>query len=144
MSTYWLGKNPKAKLSDSQVKLIHPHVDIAISAGGSNVVKCTVTVKDSSGNIITGVHKMDLIVTDSATNLTLTANSASGSLSATTGTILKAHTAKKHVTFITASTGIAEFTLTDTAKHEGELFAVFHGGGPGYAISSPTVTASYG
>tara|TARA_R100000808_G_C2130311_1_gene139651 strand:+ start:340 stop:774 length:435 start_codon:yes stop_codon:yes gene_type:complete len=144
MSSYWLGKNPKAKLTDSQITLLHPTVDVAISAGASNVVTCTVTVKDSSGNTLAGVHKMDMIVTDSATNLTLTGTSASGSLAATTGTVLKAHTAKKHVTFITANTGIAEFTLTDTGKTEGELFAVFHGGGPGYSISSPTVTASYG
>jgi len=98
-------------------------VTIAIAASQTtDGIEATLTVKDRAGNTVTGLHVLEVWVSDDADGGGLTATSASGALTATTGVILTALTAKKHVKLTTADTGIAVLLLVDSANTAGERF----------------------
>lgn len=94
--------------------------DIAftIAAGGANVSEITIAPTDVSGNVITGVHNLIVILSDAATGVGLTATSASGTVQAKTasGTDLAALTAKKALAVQTLADGTYTLEITDTAK----------------------------
>lgn len=102
-------------------------VTIAYAAGtGTDNLVCTLTVKDAAGATIDAVHRLEVFITDDDIGGVLTSTSASGALTATTGSILTALTAKKHVIITTAATGIAVLDLVDSANTAGERFCVVH------------------
>jgi hypothetical protein len=117
---------------------------VALAAGAANSVDCTITVKDAAGATIAAPHVLEVWISRAATGIGLTSTAASGSLTASTGSIHTALTAKKHVSLITAATGIAVLNLVDTAKTEGEYFCVKIPRSGKVVASSATVTASYG
>lgn len=92
-------------------------VTIAIAASETtDGMDITVTAKDAAGATLTGVHEFTMIASDAATGIGLTADAFSGDLTATTGTILGALTAKKAWRIQTAATGIFAATLVDSAN----------------------------
>lgn len=94
--------------------------DIAftIAAGGANVSEITIAVTDIGGNTIAGVYALDIILSDAATGVGLTATSASGTVQAKTasGTDLGVLTAKKALRVNTLADGTYILEITDTAK----------------------------
>ena len=120
------------------------NVTIVLAAGATNSVDATITVTDKDGVAIPGIHALDVWVSDDANGSGLTATAASGALTASTGVILTALTAKKHVKLTTAATGIAVLNLVDSAKTQGERFVVTNPGNGRPVVSAPTVTATYG
>ena len=94
--------------------------DIAftIAAGGANVSEITIAPTDVSGNVITGVHNLTVILSDAATGVGLTGTSASGTVQAksASGTDLAALTAKKALAVQTLANGTYILEITDTAK----------------------------
>ncbi len=120
-------------------------VTVAIAAGAANSVNATFTVVDGAGTTIAAVHALEvLIARTAAATAGLTATGASGNLTASTGAILTALTAKKHVTLVTAASGIAVLNLVDAAKTEGEYFIAKNPVNGRLHASAATVTASYG
>jgi hypothetical protein len=89
---------------------------IALAAGAANVMGITVTAKDAEGVTVARPVNFEMWMSEDTGGVGLTADSYSGALAATGGAVLTALTAKKHVIAATAATGIATFTLTDTAK----------------------------
>lgn len=88
---------------------------VALSAGtATNAMLATITMLDNAGNTATGVHAFEFYFSESSTGQGLTADTYSGNLTANTGTILTAITAKKHVLGVTATTGIAVLQIVDT------------------------------
>ena len=85
-------------------------------------IEATFTVLDGEGVAIAAIHNLECWISDDADGSGLTATSASGALTAATGTILSAHTAKKHVSANTAATGILTLLLVDSANTAGERF----------------------
>ena len=119
-------------------------VSVAISAGAANTTTATISVL-RNGVIVPGVFPIEAFISRSATGQGLTATAASGALTATTGAILTALTAKKHVLGVTDLTGLLVLSLVDTAKTAGEYFCAFTpGGNTPIVVAGPTVTASYG
>lgn len=76
----------------------------------------TITVKDLSGATVAAAHQLEIWMSESAVGAGLTGDAYSGDLTATTGAILSAHTAKKHWSVATAATGIFAATLVASAN----------------------------
>lgn len=92
-------------------------VTVAIAASETtDGMDITVTVKDAAGATIAAVHALDLWMSEAATGIGLTADTYSGTLTASTGAILTTLTAKKHFSVVTAATGIFVGTLVDSAN----------------------------
>jgi len=116
----------------------------ALVAGTTNTTTCTISVKDEAGNAVTGIHTLNVWVSDDADGNGLTATAASGTLTATAGTILTAVTAKKHIIANTSATGVLTLALVDSAKTQGERFCVTDPFTSQIVVGAATVTASYG
>ena len=101
------------------------NVTIAYAASvTTDGLEATLTVVDAAGTAIDAVHQLEVFITDDDIGGVLTSTAASGTLTATTGAILTALTAKKHVSITTAATGIAVLLLVDSANTAGERFIV--------------------
>lgn len=119
-------------------------VSVTLAAGATNSFDATITVKDSAGNTIAAPYALEVYISHSATGQGLTTTAASGALTASTGAILTALTAKKHVSLVTAATGIAVLNLVDSAKTAGEYVVVKNPTTGAIVISAATVTGTYG
>jgi hypothetical protein len=117
---------------------------IALAAGAANTMTATIQVKDAKGANVLAPTVLEAFISTSATGQGLTATAASGSLTATTGAILTALTAKKHVKAITDANGALVLSLVDSAKTAGEYVVVRNPSGGGIKVSSASVTGSYG
>lgn len=97
---------------------------IALAAGATDTMTITITLKDGFGNAFGQRHRVEVYLSDVSTGASLTNSSYSGALTATTGSILTAHTAKKHVTAVTNASGVLVLSLVDTAKPATEYVVV--------------------
>lgn len=92
-------------------------VTVALAASATtDGMDITITMKDSSGATVAAAHAIEFWMSENANCIGLTADTYSGTLTAGTGSILTAFTAKKHVSLVTAATGIAVLTLVDSAN----------------------------
>lgn len=89
-------------------------IDIALTAGASNVMTITITVEDAAGVAIDAVHELEWWISDAATGIGLTADSFSGDVATTTGTEWEERTSKKHYTGLTDVNGVLVATVEDT------------------------------
>ncbi len=117
---------------------------VTLAAGAANSFNATITAKDKDGNAILGRHVLEVYVTNDAEGDGLTATAASGALTASTGVVLTALTAKKHIKAITDANGVLVLNLVDTAKTQGERIVVVIPRDGRTVVSDPTVTATYG
>jgi hypothetical protein len=106
-------------------------------------IEATLTVVDKNGTAIPAIHTLECYISDDADGSGLTATSASGALTAATGTILTALTAKKHVIVNTAATGIATLLLVDIANTADERFCVKHPVMSKIIVGDATVAGDY-
>lgn len=101
------------------------NVTISYAASGTtDGIEATFTVVDAAGTAIDAIHTLECWISDDADGSGLTATSASGALTAATGTILTALTAKKHVSANTDANGVLTLLLVDSANTAGERFCV--------------------
>ena len=119
-------------------------VTVALAAGAANSFDATITAKDKDGVAIAGRQVLEVYVTSDAEGDGLTSTAASGALTASTGVILTALTAKKHVRLITNAAGVAVLNLVDSAKTQGERIVAVVPNTGRTVVSDATVTATYG
>jgi hypothetical protein len=100
----------------------------------------TITVKDAAGSTVAAVHQLEFWISEATTGIGLTADSYSGDLTATVGSILSAHTAKKHWSVATAATGIFKATLVASANPADQYVAVKNPVGAGLVVSAASGT----
>lgn len=92
-------------------------VSIALAASATtDGMDVTLTCLDAAGNRIPRMHALEVWISESAIGAGLTADSYSGTVTAATGTVLTALTAKKHFLLVTAASGIAVLTAVDSAN----------------------------
>ena len=93
-------------------------VEFVATAGASNVCEVAISLKDASGNLITGVQNLKLWLSDASTGAGQTGTTASGTVTAkaASGTVLDTLTAKKSLIVQTLATGVFTLEITDTAK----------------------------
>lgn len=120
------------------------NVTAVLSAGAANTMTITITVKDADAAAIAAIHNLEVWISDSATGSNLTSAAASGALTATTGAILTAITAKKHVHAVTDANGVLVLSLVDTAKSTGQYAVVKNPVSGKLHLSAASVTGSYG
>lgn len=106
-------------------------------------IEATYTVVDAAGTAIDAIHTLDCWISDDADGSGLTATSASGALTAATGTILTAHTAKKHVTANTDENGVLTLLLVDSANTADERFCCKHPLNSKAIVGDATVAGDY-
>lgn len=99
----------------------HFQIDLAKSAT-TDGCQITITAKDRDNKTVARKTPFRFWVSEDSGGMGLTADSASGTLTAATGAILTALTAKKEVTGVTAATGIAVLTLVDSANPTDQYF----------------------
>lgn len=97
---------------------------ISLAAGVTDSINATITMKDSGGATVTGVQRVEVYISEGSTGIGLTADSASGDLTASTGTILTVLTTKKHIIANTDANGVLVLNLVDSAKPADQYFAV--------------------
>ncbi len=114
-----------------------------VASGTTDGIVVTLTVKDAAGATIAAIHRLEVFVTDDDVGAVLTSTAASGALTATTGVIFIAHTAKKHITMTTAATGIGVLLLVDSANTAGERFVVFNPVNGKVIVGAETVAGDY-
>lgn len=119
-------------------------VTIVYSTGvGTDNIVVTITVVDAAAVAIDAVHKLECFITDDDIGGVLTSTAASGALTATTGAVLTALTAKKHVAATTAATGILVLDLVDSANTAGERFCVINPVSGKVIVGASTVATDY-
>lgn len=117
-------------------------VTISPAAGSANVCNITITVKDGAGVAVAAVHHLDFTLTDDPAGAGLTALTASGTVTTSTGIVLQTYTAKKALRIQTNASGVAVVALTDAGKQG--FYAAVSLGGKAIVVSSQLVTGSYG
>lgn len=120
-------------------------VGFSIAAAGANVSEVTLTLKDGHGNTVARALNIEIWLSDAATGLGITATTASGTVTAkaSSGTVLSALTAKKHLIGQTKTDGTFILEITDTAK-TGFYVAAKTPITEKISVSSQLATASYG
>jgi hypothetical protein len=86
----------------------------------------TITLKQSSGSTLGAIQTFIVFMSETNTGTGLTADTYSGDLTATTGTILQALTAKKAWLVTTAVSGIFAGTLVASANPTDQYVVVVH------------------
>ena len=114
----------------------------SISKGGSaNLSIVTVQINDGAGHPIASLPvDLDVVLSDAASGVGVTATTASGGVAVTTGTQLTAYIAAKALHAQCNASGVIAITITDTAK-TGFYVAVL--GLPVPFVSRQLVAADY-
>ena len=120
---------------------------IAISnapGASSNIANVTFQVSDALGNAFSGVFQFDLMLSDAATGLGLTATTASGGIAAAAsgGTVIGVLTTSKAVKIQTNASGAFILAITDTSK-TGFYPVAFFGAYNAAIVGAQLTTASY-
>jgi predicted RecA/RadA family phage recombinase len=118
-------------------------VAMTVAAGAANVSEVTIKVVDAAGNIVPGVHHLDVWLSDDADGEGLTGTTASGTVQAkaASGYVLSTYTAKKALRVQTLKTGLFVLEITDTAKTAFKVAASLLGPGE---VGLTLITANYG
>lgn len=115
---------------------------VLTAGAATDEMDITISVKDAAGVVIASPHLLEVWITDTAGTLALTSTSASGALTAVDGSVIKEHTAKKHITCLTPATGIINLSLVDSANTAGEIVCVRLPNGL-HSQSAASVAGSY-
>lgn len=97
----------------------HPPISATVTLAASATtdgMDITIQVVDGQGNAKAGVWPVEVWISEAATGIGLTADSYSGTVTASVGSILTALTAKKHFKCVTAATGQLVMTAVDSAN----------------------------
>jgi len=103
-----------------------PDVTIAVGTGAANAIAVTVQVRDAADNNRAGLFLLRCWLSDTAGGGETT-TSPSGGTAVTTGTLVTAHTADRHLVAVTDATGLAVLTLTEAGARTWFVNAEFDG-----------------
>lgn len=132
-----MGVTPRSRIDDKDVEKalvelgseVEQYATITLAAGASNVMGITIQLKDALGNNLAERRRVEFYMSTDAEGDGLTGSTYSGDFAATTGVLLTALTAKKHLTALTNASGLLVLTLTDTNKPATERVCVVLPGG---------------
>lgn len=116
-------------------------VTLTPAAGTANISNVTLQVVDGAGASVGSVFNFDVWLSDAASGAGLTAVTASGTVTPTTGIVLQTYTAKKALRIQTDATGKAVLAITDTAKTGFYVAVALRGVA---IVSAQLVTGNYG
>lgn len=80
---------------------------ITLGVAAGTVQTATIQLKDANGTNIAAVHRIVVYMATDAAGATPSVAGANGAVTATTGVVLKAHTAKLHFEIVTDANGVA-------------------------------------
>lgn len=100
----------------------------------------TITAVDNTGSTVAKVVPFQMWISEAATGIGLTADSYSGTVTASVGAIHTALTAKKHFLGVTAATGIATITAVASANPADQYVVVAKPDGDGVVVSEASGT----
>lgn len=101
------------------------HFDIALAKSATtDGMAITITAKDRNGDTVLGKTRFEMWISEDSGGMGLTDDTYSGTVTAATGAVLTALTAKKHIIGVTAATGIAVITAVDSANPTDQYVAV--------------------
>lgn len=135
-----------SNLSLSVNDILDAPADVTIeyaASGTTDGIEATLTVVNAAGEALSGIHSLDVWISDDANGSGLTATGATGALTAAAGTILTALTAKKHVRANTNASGVLTLLLVDSANTAGERFCVAHPVSGAIIVGEATVAGDY-
>lgn len=136
--------NTTGGLTAYKSKILPAIVSFAIAAGAANHSVITITIQDNGAQAITGTpFDLDVILSDLATGVGVTATAPSTSLTVTTGTQLNSYVTNKALYVQSDTNGIIVINIFDTAK-TGYFVMVQGGQIPIPYISRQLVAGDYG
>ena len=98
-------------------KITADKIAFAIAPGAANHTVVTITIQDNGGQPITGQpFDLDVILSDLATGVGVTATVPSGGVAITTGTSLNAYVANKAFYIQSDTNGVIVINITDAGK----------------------------
>lgn len=136
-----LGPNDELVFNETAGVLPRSH-SLTAAAGTANVSNITIQIRDQIGVLVPGVREVEFWLSDSVVGAGLTATTSSGTVVPTTGTVLTALTAKKHLLCQTDATGVLVIAITDTSKTG--FYPVVRGSFDGAVVGAQLVAGSYG
>jgi hypothetical protein len=110
-------------LLNKTLSVHHFTVSLADSAT-TDGMDITITAKDRNNRTVAEKVPFEMWISEDSGGMGLTADAYSGTVTASTGVILTALTAKKHVMGVTAATGIAVITAVDSANPTDQYVAL--------------------
>lgn len=114
-------------------------IDLAASAT-TDGMDITITAVDGNGNTVAAVTPFEMWISEAATGIGLTADTYSGTVTASVGAIHTAVTAKKHFLGVTAATGIAVITAVASANPTDQYVVVAKPDRRGVVVSEASGT----
>jgi len=114
-------------------------IDLAASAT-TDGMDITITAVDNTGATVAKAVPFQMWISEAATGIGLTADSYSGTVTASVGAIHTALTAKKHILGVTAVTGIATITAVASANPTDQYIVVVKPDGDGLVVSEASGT----
>jgi len=116
---------------------------VTAAAGSANISNVTLQVVDFEDAPVAGVRNLNVWLSDSTSGIGLTATTASGTVTATTGTDFFDQVAKKAKIIQTDATGKIVLAITDTAKTAFKVcYQMSEGGGAKVGVT--LATGNYG
>jgi len=122
-------QNEKVLMGEAQIGGFDLPVTASIALAASTTtdgMDITIQLKDADGNAVSGVHVFDLWMSEASSGAGLTGDTYSGDLTAGTGALLGALTAKKAWRVQTNATGLFVATLVDSANPADQYVAFSH------------------
>ena len=110
------------------------------ASGTTDGMAITITAKDAAGATVAATIPFEWYISESTTGQGLTADSYSGTVTASTGAILTALTAKKHFLAVTAATGIFVATAVDSANPADQYVVAVRPDHTGIVVSAASGT----
>lgn len=117
-----------------QLNAISCSISLAASAT-TDGLEATIQVVNARGDALAGVRKLEVWISEDAEGEGLTADSYSGAVTATVGTILTALTAKKHFECLTSADGIVKLLAVASANPADQYICVNRPDGEGVIVS---------
>ena len=118
-----VGKLAEQVAKSNLPQVIGPKLPTAVGitngvGASANIANVTFQLQDALGAAVAGVFEFDIMLSDAATGLGLTATTASGGIAAASsgGTVLGVLTTSKAVRVQTNASGAFILAITDTAK----------------------------
>jgi len=106
---------PTVNETNESANVLSSASTITLGAPSGTTQTATIQAKDSDGNNIAAVQRLEVYMCTDSAGATPSGTGVNTSVTATTGTVLKAHTAKLHLEVITDANGVAVLSFNNAS-----------------------------
>jgi hypothetical protein len=124
---------------EKQLSAVSWSISLAASAT-TDGLEASYQAVDSRGAAVAGVRPIEAWISEASTGIGLTADSYSGTVTASSGSIHTALTAKKHFRGVTNASGLLKLLAVDSANPADQYFCATNPNGESVVVSAVSGT----